>query len=399
MKLRTENAGMSSGMILLFAVAVGVAVGNLYWAQPLLANIAAALNISQSAAGILITVTQLGYASGVFFLVPLGDALNRNRLIPVVMAAASIALFGCGVAPGYALLMLSLTAVGFLTISGQLLIPLAGDLATDNQRGHVIGSVTSGGLTGILLSRTVSGMLGDAMGWRSIYFLAGAVTLLLSIILALRLPRERKTKAVGYGSLLLSIFTTVRIHRSVQITLVLGACCFSVFTMFWTSLTFLLSAAPYSYSTTQIGLIGFVGLAGALAARRAGKLHDKGWSVAATGAGLLLGIISLVIAGVSNGSIYLLLLAILLIDIAIQGINVLNSTRLFTIVPEARSRLNSAFVVSCFLGGSVGSMLAGILWQAGGWYLVTAGELILMAVALMFWIFNRSVLKVKQPVK
>lgn len=386
-------------MILLFAVAVGVAVGNLYWAQPLLANIAAALNISQSAAGILITVTQLGYASGVFFLVPLGDTLNRNRLIPVVMAAASIALFGCGVAPGYTLLMLSLTAVGFLTISGQLLIPLAGDLATDDQRGHVIGSVTSGGLTGILLSRTVSGMLGDAMGWRSIYFLAGAVTLILSIILALRLPRERKTKAVGYGSLLLSIFTTVRSHRSVQITLVLGACCFSVFTMFWTSLTFLLSAAPYSYSTTQIGLIGFVGLAGALAARRAGKLHDKGWSVAATGAGLLLGIISLVIAGVSDGSIYLLLLAILLIDIAIQGINVLNSTRLFTIVPEARSRLNSAFVVSCFLGGSVGSMLAGILWQAGGWYLVTAGELILMAVALMFWIFNRSVLEFKQPVK
>lgn len=383
-------------MILLFAVAVGVAVGNLYWAQPLLANIAAALNVSQGAAGLLITVTQLGYASGVFFLVPLGDTLNRNRLIPIIMGAASIALFGCGVAPGYTLLALSLAAVGFLTISGQLLIPLAGDLATHDQRGHVIGSVTAGGLTGILLSRTISGMLGDAMGWRSIYFLAGTVTLLLSIILALRLPRERKTKTVGYGGLLLSTFTAVRRHRSVQVTLVLGACCFSVFTMFWTSLTFFLSEAPYSYSTTQIGLTGFVGLAGALAARRAGRLHDRGWSVGATGVGLLLGIISLVIAGISNGSIYLLLLAVLLIDIAIQGINVLNSTRLFTIAPEARSRLNSAFVVSCFLGGSVGSMLAGILWQAGGWHLVTVGELALMVIALVFWLFNRSVLAVKQ---
>ena len=386
---------MSSGMILLFAIAGGIAVGNLYWAQPLLANIAVALDISQGAAGLLITLTQLGYACGVFLLVPLGDRVNRHRLIPILMAASSLALFGCACAPNYTVLALSLTAVGFLTVSGQILIPFAGDLATNQQRGRVVGTISSGMLTGILLSRTVSGMLGDAMGWRTIYFVAAAVTLLLAILMAVRLPAEQRTKTMSYPRLLLSIFEVVARYRAVQITLILGACCFSVFTMFWTSLTFLLSSAPYSYSTTQIGLMGFVGLAGALAARRAGKFHDKGWSMQATGAGLLLGMLSLAISGVASGSIYLLLLAILLIDIAIQGINVLNSTRLLTILPEARSRLNSAFVVSCFLGGALGSMLAGVLWQHGGWYWVTIGELTLLTTAFIVWFANRSVLSVK----
>jgi predicted MFS family arabinose efflux permease len=195
---------------------------------------------------------------------------------------------------------------------------------------------------------------------------------------------------VPYRALLRSVFSTVRQHRAVQVTMVIGALGFSVFTMFWTGLTFLLSAPPYSYSTTRIGLVGLVGLAGALAARRAGRLHDRGWSVPATGAGLALVLFSLALAAFGSRSITIVLVAVLLIDIGIQGVNVLNQTRLFAIAPAARSRLNTAFVTGNFVGGAIGSSLAGVLWHMHGWVGVTVGAAVLSACALLVWFVQRG---------
>ncbi|WP_251977558.1 MFS transporter [Salinicola avicenniae] len=381
---RYDTRGMTPAMTLLFAVTGGFAVGNLYWAQPLLDNIADTLGFSYSAAGLLITVTQLGYATGILLLVPLGDTLDRRKLIPLVLTAAAVSLLASALAPSYGVLLAAFAAVGLTTVSGQILIPLAGDLADEAQRGKVVGSIVSGLLTGILLSRTVSGLLADAFGWRSIYFLAAAVTFGLALLLARRLPADLPRERLGYGRLLLSVAGPVRRYRAVRAILAIGACAFGVFTMFWTGLTFLLSAAPFDYSVTQIGLVGLVGLAGALAARKAGKLHDRGLTYPATGAALLLALASLALAALGQHRIIWILLAVLLIDIAIQSLNVLNQTRLLSIEPASRSRLNTAFVFCNFVGGALGSLLAGVLWSIGGWSLLmlVQGAIILIAAAV-----------------
>ncbi len=380
---------MSRGLTLLFATAGGAAVGNLYWAQPLLSDIAGSLRIPAATAGLLVTVTQVGYAVGVFLVVPLGDTVNRRRLIPAIMICSALALGASALAPTFAVLLVTLGAVGLTTVTGQLLTPLAGDLARDDQRGRVVGTVASGLLTGILMSRTISGLLADAFGWRAIYVVAAVVTVILALLLSRALPAVPPRPAVPYGRLLGSVFATVRQHRSVQVTLVLGAAVFSVFTMFWTGLTFLLSAPPFSYSATQIGLVGLAGLSGALAAQRAGQLHDRGWSVPATGAGLALALISLAVAALGSTSIILVLIAVVLIDVAIQGVNVLNQTRLFSIDASARSRLNTAFVAGNFIGGAIGSTLAGVLWGRGRWLAVMLGGGTLIVFALIVWLTQR----------
>lgn len=388
----SHTNGMSPLMTLLFGVAAGVAVGNLYWAQPLLVQIAEAFQVSATAAGALITATQIGYAIGVLLLVPLGDTLNRRRFIPLVMAASALALLLAGIAPSFSTLIASFALIGLTTVAGQILVPLAGDLARAEERGRVVGSIASGVLMGILLSRTISGLLAHALGWQSIYFGAAAVTLALAAILAVKLPEDRPRIAVRYGQLLVSVAAVVSRHRAVQITLLISACVFSVFTMFWTGITFLLSSPAFGFTVAQVGMVGLVGLAGALAARRAGKLHDRGWSIPVTGAALSLVLVSLGIALAGSRSIHLVLLAVLLIDIAIHAINVLNQTRLFSIDPASRSRLNTAFVFCNFVGGAVGSALTGVLWEAGNWPLVIAGQALITLIAFTAWLFGRATL-------
>ncbi|HEY8318341.1 MAG TPA: MFS transporter [Amnibacterium sp.] len=381
--------GISRGLTLLFAVAGGAAVGNLYWAQPLLEDIAASMHVSTGAAGLLVTVTQLGYAAGIFLLVPLGDVLNRRRLIPVILLGSAVALAIASIAPTFAVLLAALVLVGLTTIAGQLLTPLAGDLADPAQRGRVVGTVASGLLIGILLSRTVSGLIADAFGWRAVYVIAAAVAVILAAVLARAVPTLPPRAHLQYGSLLASVFSAIRRHRAVVPTLLLSASGFGVFTLFWTALTFLLSSPPFSYSVTGIGLVGLAGLAGALAAQRAGRLHDRGWSIPVVGAALMLALLSLVLAWIGRESIVVLLIAIVLLDVAVQAGNVLNQTRLFAVDPAARSRLNTAYVTGNFLGGALGSALASVLWQAGGWTAVMIGGCVILGFALTVWAVGR----------
>ncbi len=380
---------MTRGRTLLFAVAGGAAVGNLYWAQPLLDDIAADLGTSPASAGLLVTLTQVGYALGILLLVPLGDVVDRRRLVPGVLAASAVALLAAALAPGFSALLVALALVGATTVAGQLLIPLAGDLADPASRGRVVGTIASGVLTGILLSRTVSGVIAEVAGWRSVYVLAAVVAVVLAFLLARAVPRLPRRERVRYPQLIASVFGVVRAHRAVRVTLVVSASVFAVFTMFWTALTFLLSSAPFGYSTTAIGAVGLVGLAGAVAAQRVGRLHDRGWSVPVTGAALVLVLVSLVVAGLGARSIVVVLVAVLLLDVGVQAANVLNQTRLFAIDPAARSRLNTAFVTGNFAGGAVGSAVAGVLWNAGGWTAVTVGAAVLVGFATTVWAVHR----------
>ncbi|MFJ9705757.1 MFS transporter [Streptomyces sp. NPDC101234] len=381
---------MTPARTLVFAIAAGMAVGNLYWAQPLIETIAGSLGVSSSSAATLVTVTQVGYALGIFLLVPLGDVLNRRRLIPLILALSAATLLGAAVAPSFAVLLVALGGVGLTTVGAQLLTPLASELAEPERRGRVVGAVASGALIGILLSRTISGFVADLLGWRAIYVIAAVVTLVLAVVLRAVIPVLEPREPVPYPRLVGSVFTTVARYRAVPPTLVISGASFAVFSLFWTSLTYLLTAAPFSYSTSQIGLLGLAGLAGALAARRAGALHDRGWSVPVTGIALTLLGLSLVAAWAASSSIIALIVVVIALDIAVQANLVLGQTRLFALPGSARSRLNTAFVVSNFLGGALGSAMAGPLWAAGGWTAVMVASLAITLIGLAVWAVSRS---------
>jgi len=385
-----QTGGMTRGAVLLFAIAGGAAVGNLYWAQPLLGTIADAFDIPTSSAGLVVTVTQIGYALGVFFLVPLGDVVNRKRVIPILMVLAAVFLTATGLAPTFSLLLAALALLGVTTVAGQFLTPLAGDLASDDQRGRVLGTVASGLILGLLISRTVSGIVSDLLGWRAIFFFAAGLMVALAIVMARFLPPLEPRARVPYGTLLGSVLRTAGTNARVRTTMLIGATMMCVFTLFWTGLTFLLSDAPYSYSVTQIGAVSLVGIAGAVAAMRVGRLFDRGLSLPAIGAGLLLTLAALVISGIGTTSIIAVLVSVALFSVGLQSVQVLVQTRMLSIDPAARSRLNTVFIVGNFIGGAIGSTLAGVFWEVGGWPVLMFAAATVVGVALTIWATQRT---------
>ncbi len=383
------HPSMTRGLTFLFAVVGAMAVGNLYWAQPLLGLIADDLGVSTATTGWLVTATQIGYAVGILLIVPLGDVLARRRLAPLLLVCSAVALLACAAAPTFTTLAAALTLLGLSTVGGQIVPPLAADLADDATRGRVIGTITSGFLAGTVVSRTVSGLVTDAAGWRAIFAVAAVVVLVLAVLMHRSIPRLPARAAVRYPALLASVATVVRRHRVVRWTLVLSAIQFGVFIMFWTALTFLLSSPPLGYGVTVIGLFGLLGVVGVVAAPRAGRLHDRGWSVPATGVGYAVALVSLGLAAVAERSVLVLVVAVVLLHAAIFPLNVLVATRLLAVVPEGRSRVNTAMITVNFVAGAIGSAVVGPVWSAGGWQAVTVAEIALCALGLVVWAVGR----------
>jgi predicted MFS family arabinose efflux permease len=389
---------MTGGLTFLFAVAGGAAVGNLYWAQPLLDLIGNNLNASTATAGWLITATQIGYAAGILLLVPLGDVLNRRLFVPVMMLCSAAALVACALAPSIGFLLVAITVLGLTTVSGQILTPLAGDLADDTNRGQVVGTVVSGILTGILVSRTISGLVAGVAGWRAIYVAAAVAAVAFAALLYRVIPQLEPKTRMAYPALIASVAAVVARERTVRWTLALGATGFAAFTMFWTALTFLLSAPPFNYSVSVIGLFGLAGLAGAIAAQRSGRLHDRGLSLPATGASWAVVLICFIVAALTGRSVVGIIIVVVVIDIALQAVGILNQLRVFAVSHQARSRLNTAYVTSNFLGGAIGSAVATVLWSIGGWTAVSIAGIALSCLALAIWaVGRRGPLLVAQP--
>ncbi|GAA0361337.1 MFS transporter [Actinoallomurus spadix] len=358
---------MTVPLTFLFAVSGGAAVGDLYYAQPLLDLIAHDLRVGEGTAGSLVTAAQVGYAAGIVFIVPLGDLRDRRRLIPVMMLLCAVALTLCALAPNILALTLAMAAVGVTTVSGQILVPFAGDLAAPARRGRVVGTVVSGLITGILAARILSGLVAGVAGWRAVFALAAGSIVLLAAALYRMTPAVPPRTTTTYRALLRSVGSLVRREPAVRVIMVSGALGFGTFTMFWTALTFLLSSAPYDYSPTVIGSFGIAGLLGSVAAQSAGRLHDSGRSRTTAGLSWPLAIASWGIAGLGSHSLPWLIAGIVALDVATQARNILNQAQIFTIAPEARSRLNTAYITGNFIGGAVGSVLASALWSAGGW--------------------------------
>lgn len=376
----------------LFAICSGLAIGNLYWAQPLLVQITNGFGLSAASGGLLITATQIGYAIGILFIVPLGDFVRRKRLISIVMALSVIALISCALSPSFIILSLSLFSMGIVTISGQIILPLAGDLSKEEERGHIVGIVSSGITAGILFSRFASGIIAGLWGWRSVYIIAAVLNLIMALVIIYILPEiPRKNKLESYKGLIFSVFTTFKRHKTLfRILLHSGLIFGLVFNIFWTSLTFLLSAAPYNYNTFQIGLVSLAGLTAAVFGIGLGKLQDKGLSVPALGVFIIISLISMIGGYLFPDSILAIVIIAAVFSVAVQGISVLSQARLFALSNEERSRLNTVFVVNNFLFGAVGSALASFLWSQGGWAYVMMGTIFISLMALIVWLSSRN---------
>ena len=387
-----KTVQMTTFLAGLFAICSGLAIGNLYWAQPLLVQITKGFGLSAASGGLLVTATQIGYALGILFLVPLGDFVRRKRLISIVMTLSVIALVACALSPSFIILSLSLFSMGIVTVSGQIILPLAGDLSKEEERGHIVGIVSSGITTGILFSRFVSGIIAGFWGWRSVYIIAAVLNLIMALVIIYVLPEiPRKNKLESYKGLIFSVFTTFKRHKTlVRILLHSGLIFGLVFNIFWTSLTFLLSAEPFNYNTFQIWLVSLAGLVAAVAGIGIGKLQDKGLSVPALGVFIILSLVTMMGGFLFSDSILAIVLIAAVFSIAVQGISVLSQARLFALSNEERSRLNTVFVVSNFLFGAVGSALASFLWAQGGWSYVMIGAILISLMALIVWISSRN---------
>ena len=383
---------MTKFLAILFAICSGLAIGNLYWSQPLLVQIMNAFGLPAANGGLLVTATQIGYAIGIFFIVPLGDFVQRKRLIIIVMALSIIALISCALSPSFIILSLSLFSMGIVTISGQIILPLAGDLSKEEERGHIVGIVSSGITTGILFSRFASGIIAGFWGWRSVYLIAAILNLIMVLTIIYVLPEiPRKNKLKSYKKLLLSVFTTFKRHETLPKILLHSGLIFGlVFNIFWTSITFLLSGDPFNYNTFQIGLVSLAGLTAAVFGLGIGKLQDKGLSVPALGIFIIISLFTMLCGLVFYDSIIAIIIIAAIISVAVQGISVLTQARLFNLSNEERSRLNTVFVVNNFIFGAIGSALSSLLWSLGGWQYVMIGASLISLIALLVWLSSKS---------
>jgi predicted MFS family arabinose efflux permease len=381
---------MTRSLTWLFAIAGGAAVGNLYYAQPLLDTIATSFHVARGTTGFLMAGTQIGYAVGIFLIVPLGDIRNRQRLIPLMMGLSAVLLVVCALAPTLLLLTVAMTCVGLTTVAAQLLNPFAGDLTDDATRGRVTGTIVGGFISGILLARVISGIIAGAAGWRAVFAFAAALTTVLAVLLYRALPIVPAKESRRYGSLLLSVFTIVRRERALQVVMVYGAISFAAFTLFWTALTFLLAGAPYHYSAAAIGLFSLAGLFGAIVAQGAGRLHDRGWSNAGAGLSWLLAAVAWALSLLAVRSLPWLVIGAIVLDIATQAQRIFNQAQALALSAVARSRIITAYITGNFIGGAVGSLSASILWSLGGWtYVVLAGLAMSLAASAM-WLALRT---------
>ncbi|TWC07303.1 putative MFS family arabinose efflux permease [Bradyrhizobium macuxiense] len=382
------EGALSPAVVLLFAVACGLSVANIYFAQPLLDTMARDLAITPAVIGVVVTLTQIGYAFGLTLIVPLGDLWDRRRLIVGQTALSAIALAIVGTAPNAFVLLAGMVLVGLLAVVIQVLVAYAATLAAPADRGRTIGTVTSGVVSGILLARFAAGALADLGGWRVVYLTSAALTLVLAALLARALPRHAPQPMAGssYAKLLRSTVALFVEERVLRERAVFALLIFASFSVFWSSVVLPLAAPPLSLSHTTIGMLGVAGLAGALAARNSGQLADRGWGQRTTGLSLLLMLAGWVPIACLNTSLWLVVVGVLMIDFAVQAIHVTNQSLIVAARPEAASRLVGGYMVFYSIGTGFGAISSTMAYAAAGWIGVCVLGAAISAVALLFWV-------------
>ncbi len=378
-----ETPTLTPALRTTMAVACGLAIANLYYNQPLLAQIARSLHLTQRQVGILPTLTQAGFAIGVFFIAPLGDVLERRRLILTMLALVTLSLIAAAIAPSLPCLAVASLAIGVTSVISTLVLPFAVALSSPNERGATVGSIASAMLIGILLSRTLSGAIGQVAGWRVMYAIAACLMIALAFTLRALLPRSQPAARLAYGPLLRSMLGFLRTQPVLREATLNGMTCYAALSAFWATLVFLVEGPAYRYGPAAAGLFGVVAAGGALLVPRIGKLADR-YSprllVGVATASMLAGYVLLWAFGTH---LWGLVAGVIVLDMANQAATVSNQASVYSLSSEAHSRLYTVYRASFSLGGSVGAYLGVWGWSVWGWNGVCGVGVTLLTIALV----------------
>ncbi|WP_336776943.1 MFS transporter [Paenibacillus sp. MMO-58] len=368
---QTLEKNIPAWLTILLATACGMIAANLYYAQPLVGLISSSLGLSAGSAGLIVTLTQIGYVVGLLFIVPLGDIVENRKLVVTALLLTAVALITAALAKQPFLFLAATLVIGLGSVAAQVLVPFASYLASDASRGRVVGNVMSGLLLGIMLARPLSSLIADFFGWHAIFAISAVAIVILAIVLASVLPGRKPTATTSYTALLGSMWRLLRTTPILRRRALYHATLFAAFSLFWTTVPQLLAGPKFHFSQTAIALYALVGVAGAVAAPLAGRLADRGWTRPATAIALITVIVSvllpLLIQTSSPVGVVVLVIAAILLDAGVSANLVLSQRSIFSLGADIRSRLNGLFMAIFFFGGAIGSAAGGWAYAAGGW--------------------------------
>jgi len=380
-----QNQSLSRFILLLMTTAIAATAANLYYNQPILPLIANEFNLTDSQLGSIPALTQVGYAFALLFISPLGDSIARRRLITILSCLLAVTCSAAMLAPNLPLLLISVFLIGVSANITQQLIPFAASLVSSEQKGATLGTLMMGLTIGILLSRTLSGFVGEQFGWRSVFLMSAILAALFGILLRVFLPGNKPHTNLRYWPLIKSTLALFIKHKSLQHFTFSGAFWFASFNVLWATLAIYVSNEPFNYNAQQAGLFGVIALAGVIGAKSSGKWVNKLGSKALIMIALTLAAIGFAITGLFNGSLASLIIGIILIDFAIFSAQVANQVRVFSIDPTSQSRINGIYMLGYYMSGAVGSMVGVKAFALYQWPGVVAVSIIFI---LLSGIFN-----------
>ena len=384
-----ENGGLPASILWTLAIVAGISLANLYYNQPLLNMIRHELGVSEFETNLIAMVTQIGYALGLLFIVPLGDLYQRKRIILTSFSILIVSLLVIAMAPNIHVILCASLLTGICSVMPQIFIPIASQFSRPENKGRNVGIVVSGLLTGILASRVVSGFIGELFGWREMYYIAAGMMLICGMVVMRVLPDIRPNFQGKYSDLMKSLLSLLKQYPELRIFSVRAALAFGSFLAMWSCLAFKMGSAPFYADSHIIGMLGLCGIAGALSASLVGKYVRKVGvrRFNFIGCGLILSAWLLLFIG--ENSYWGIVAGIIIIDIGMQCIQLSNQTRIFELCPSASNRINTIFMTTYFIGASTGTFLAGTFWQAFGWHGVIGTGVALTTGSLLITFFSK----------
>ncbi|MDF2511115.1 MAG: arabinose efflux permease family protein [Herbinix sp.] len=380
-------------LIFLLAGSCGLIVANLYYAQPLVGPISAETGISAGSSGLIVTMTQLGYAIGLLFLVPLSDLLENRRLVASILMISIIGLVAAALAKDSFLFFTAAILIGLGSVSAQILVPFAAHLAPAEQRGSIVGNVMSGLLLGIMLARPTASLITGIWGWQVVFFLSAIIMVLVTILLCFFLPKRHPEPKDNYSSMIRSMLMLIKKTPVLRRRSLYQAALFGSFSLFWTVVPLYLSQ-HFHLTQKEIALFGFVGVTGAIAAPIAGRLADKGWGRRLTGIAFVIASLSFVLTHFLQNnltvSLVIFCIAAILLDMSVSGNLVLGQQAIYALGDEIRGRVNGVFMAVFFLGGAIGSALGGWAYAQGNWAIASGIGFALPLMAFVYFLTDKK---------
>jgi predicted MFS family arabinose efflux permease len=391
------RAALTAGLTFVMALACGLIVANLYYAQPLAGPIAAAIGLPPHLAGLIVTLTQIGYGLGLLFIVPLGDLTENRRLILIMIAATAAALVAAGLSTAALPFLAASLAIGLTSSAVQMIVPFAASLAEEDKRGRVVGNVVSGLMVGIMMARPVASFITGLSNWHVVFLLSAVVMVAIGIILASRLPKRMPQTRLSYGSLITSLAPLYATQPVLRRRAFYQFCQFAAFSLFWTVTPLLLASPAFGIGQGGIALFALVGVAGAIASPIAGRLADRNLGGPATALGILsVGVAFLITHIFAEGSaaaVGALTVAAVLLDFGVAMTLVISQRAIYSLGAELRSRLNGLFMATFFVGGALGSAIGAWAFAEAGWWLASLIGVALPAAALAYFLTEKKAVR------